>query len=206
MALMQRRSVLAAGALLLPQRAIAQSRRTLATGDILRGRFAQERFLHGFDKPLHATGDFVLVAGRGLIWRGEMPFAMLTVITPSGLVQQVDGHETMRLPAARVPFLSRLYDMFSASLAGNWSLLENQFSVAHSGDDRAWTVTLTPKFDGNAASLPIRTVELKGAAFLDEARIDKPDGDWDHLLFQNQSIGGAPLAAADQALLTQGTR
>jgi len=205
---MRRRGLLlVTGVALLPAHAFAQARRTLAPGEILRGGFIQLRYLKGFDKPLRTSGDFLLVPGRGLIWRAESPFAMVTIITPGGLIQQIDGRETMHLPAARVPALARLYDMFSASLAGNWSVLESQFNVVRSGDDRQWTIALKPRSEaGSGGALPIKSVELKGGAFLDEARIDKPDGDWDHLQFQRQSLSSTPLTAADAALLAQAAR
>src|SRR5262245_58062566 len=47
----------------------------LAPGQILRGRFEQQRFLQGFQAPLKSSGTFVLSPGLGLIWKTEQPFA-----------------------------------------------------------------------------------------------------------------------------------
>lgn len=206
---MTRRRIVLAGLLALI-RSPGQSqapRRTLAAGETLRGRFEQERHLRGFERPLRSGGDFILVPGRGLIWRTETPFPTVTAITPSGLVQQVEGREVVNLPAAKVPFLTRLYDMFGASLAGDWSSLQNQFDLARSGSDNDWTIKLLPRASGAGATpLPIRSVELRGSAFLDSARIDKPDGDWDRLIFSNQRIERTPLDAGETALLPGQTR
>ena len=130
---MRRRLILAALAA-LPVRAWAIT--ALSAGQVLRGRFVQERHLHGFDAPLRTEGRFVLAPGRGLIWRAETPFAITTVITTAGLVQDVDGTETMRLPAARLPFLGRLYGMLSGALSGDWRGLEPDFVVVRSGTRR----------------------------------------------------------------------
>jgi len=88
----------------------------LQAGQVLRGRFVQERHLQGFNAPLRSEGRFVLAAGKGLIWRAEKPFAVTTAISPAGLAQEVGGNETMRLPSSRLPFLSRLYDMLGGAL------------------------------------------------------------------------------------------
>ena len=95
----------------------------LKAGDVLRGRFVQERHMQGFAKPIRSEGTFLVAPGRGLIWRAESPFAVTTVVTPSGLVQSVNGAETTRLAAARLPFLTRLYDMMGGALAGDWQAL-----------------------------------------------------------------------------------
>src|SRR5688572_2926077 len=44
---------------------------TLAGGEVLRGRFTQQRFLQGFNAPLTSTGSFILAPGRGVLWRAE---------------------------------------------------------------------------------------------------------------------------------------
>ena len=105
----------------------------LQAGQVLRGHFVQERHLQGFNAPLRTEGRFLLAVDKGLIWQAEKPFAITTVISPAGLVQQVGGDETMRLPSSRLPFLSRLYDMLGGALGGDWRSLEHDFAVEKSG-------------------------------------------------------------------------
>ena len=62
----------------------------LKSGEILRGHFVQDRQLAGFAKPLRTEGTFVLVPGRGLIWRALTPFQNNTVITPG----RISGNAT----------------------------------------------------------------------------------------------------------------
>ncbi|MEO0034260.1 MAG: hypothetical protein RLZZ501_283, partial [Pseudomonadota bacterium] len=63
----------------------------LAPGEILRGGFSQDRSLTGFPRPLHSEGRFLLAPGQGLVWRGETPFRLVSVIAPGGLTQSLDG-------------------------------------------------------------------------------------------------------------------
>lgn len=196
---MRRRLILALPALALrPARAGAVI--TLLPGQVLRGRFVQERHLRGFDAPLRSEGGFILAPGHGLIWRAETPFAITTVITAAGLVQDVGGAETLRLPAARLPFIGRLYAMLSGALSGDWRAVEQDFVVARSGTPTAWQAHLTPRRE-DPVGLPFQAIAINGSRFVDQVRIDKPDGDYELLAFLDQVLSSAPLAPEEAAAL-----
>jgi hypothetical protein len=150
---------------------------TLKSGEILRGRFVQERQLAGFAKPLRTTGTFALVPGRGLIWRALTPFQDTTVITPDGILGQVNGRETMRLPASRVPGLGHLYEVLGGAVSGNTAPLEQTFDVKRSD------LTVT------------------GHRFVDSVEVDKDGGDIDRLSFLDQTVVAAPPSADETSLL-----
>ena len=169
----------------------------LKDGDILRGRFVQERHMQGFANPIRSEGDFVIAPGRGLIWRAETPFAVTTVVTTSGLVQSVNGKETNRLATARMPFLSRLYDMMAGALAGDWHALEGAFTVARAGK----TVILTPKGDDERTSAQIVGITATLGQFVDGVEIRKSNGDFDRLSFSDQVLNARPLDAVEAGLL-----
>ncbi len=167
---------------------------SLKDGEVLRGRFVQERHLKGFTQPARSEGSFVVVGGAGLIWRAETPFAMSTVITPAGLVQSVGRSETLRLQASRMPFLSRLYAMMSGAVAGDWTALEEDFTVSRAGSK----VTMKPKRpDPNH---PVQSIVAKVTRLVDEVDIIRPEGDFDHLVFSEQKIGGS-VTAEETAIL-----
>ena len=88
------------------------------TGEILRGRFTLNRRLTGFAKPLRSEGSLSLIPGRGLIWHAQTPFENVTVLTAGGVSTRVNGQETMRLPASRVPGIGHLYDVLGAAVSG----------------------------------------------------------------------------------------
>ena len=173
----------------------------LQAGQVLRGRFVQERHLQGFNAPLRSEGRFVLAAGKGLIWRAEKPFAVTTAISPAGLAQEVGGNETMRLPSSRLPFLSRLYDMLGGALGGNWQALEHDFTVEKSGEAKSWQVVLTPRNGPDPMSMPFASITAKGSRFVDGVRISKPDGDYDELTFLDQALSNDSLSPEESAAL-----
>lgn len=201
---MRRRSLLVLLAS-MPIRSLAASAagpdRHIAPGEVLRGGFVQERHLKGFNAPLRSDGHFVLVPGRGLIWRVEKPFAITTVITSAGLVQQVGGSETMRLAAARLPFLSHLYNMLGGALGGDWHALETDFLVERSGDPAHWQVRLTPRKADDTLAMPFAAIVAEGGRFVETVEMTKPDGDADVLRFVDQVLNGAPLSAEEATAL-----
>lgn len=176
--------------------ALAADPPSLKPGELLRGRFVQERFLTGFDKPVRSEGAFVLAPGKGLLWQGETPFALTTAITPAGIVQSVGGKETMRLSAAKVPFLARMYDMMGGAMAGDWRALEGEFTVTRADNQ----VVLTPRRPDPTAQ-PIRSITARIGRFVESVDVVRPDGDHDHLTFRDQTLSTAPLSAAEAAIL-----
>lgn len=192
-------TMLATALVALP--ALATEPPVLKPGEVLRGRFVQERFLKGFDKPVRSEGSFVLVPGRGLLWMGETPFPIITAITPAGIVQSIGGQETMRLSAAKIPFLARLYDMMGGAMAGDWKAMEGEFAVSRQDP----VVTLTPRHSDTSAQ-PFRSISAKVGHFVEEVDVIKPDGDRDHLTFSEQRVAIQPLSTDEAAIFDGAAR
>ena len=180
----------------------AEPRRALRQGQILRGRFIQERRLQGFNAPLRSEGTFVLAPGRGLIWRAETPFAVTTIITAAGLVQDASGTETMRLTTARAPFMARLYDMLAGALGGDMHALENDFTVGITTEGDHWRYDLRPRTIGDAM-MPFQSMVVRGSALVEQVDMLKPGGDSDTLTFLDQAVSNAPLTAGEAAALAR---
>ena len=179
----------------------------LKAGMVLRGHFIQERSLQGFQAPLKSEGSFVVAAGQGLIWTVEKPFPTVTVITPAGLVQNAQGTETLRLPAARIPFIAHFYDMLSGTMTGDLSGLKQQFDVQMTGTSENWSLHLTPKSatgttDQDSQGMPIQRLDLTGDRYVESVDIRRQNGDHDLLTFADQHVETQPLSADEQALLT----
>lgn len=166
---------------------------TLKAGEILRGHFVQDRYLTGFARPVRSEGSFVLAPGQGLIWRGEKPFAVVTVITAAGMSQSLGGKETMRLSAAKAPFLARLHDVMAGAMAGDWRILEGDFVVTQDND----RVSLTPRRPDLLQS--VKSIHARIGRFVDEVEVEKSEGDRDRLLFSGQSVEQGTLSGDEAA-------
>ena len=173
----------------------------LRPAEILRGSFEQIRRLTGFAAALHTLGHFLVVPGRGLIWQAESPFEVRTVITPSGLTQRIGEEETMRLTADRVPFLARMADMLTATLARDWQALERDFVIARSGDAAAWQVVLTPRVAPHASAMPFERIVVAGGRLVETVEMSRPGGDSDTVIFHDQTVSHLPLSDAEARIL-----
>jgi hypothetical protein len=200
---MTRRLLLALAALLLCAAASPPQPGALKPGEAIHGRFVQERHLAGLASPLRSEGSFLLAAGKGLIWRGEKPFATVVVITPAGILQTVSGAEVQRLPASRLPFLARFYDMLSGALSGDWSTLAHDFTVTRSAEGDNWKMLLTPARADDPTAAQLRSITVTGAKFVDAVEIRRANGDWEQLTFLQQALSAAPLAGDDTRLFEQ---
>lgn len=171
---------------------------TLRDGQVLRGHFMQERRLLGLQAPLRSDGRFTLAPGHGLAWMTERPFAINTIITKAGLVQELDGDRTLSLPADRLPFLTKLYGMISGALSGDWGALESDFDLVRGDVDKGWRVELTPRRPDDPA-MPFRSIALAGGQFVETITLSRPNGDVDHLVFSAQALSSSPLSIEETA-------
>ena len=174
---------------------------TLAAGQTLHGRFIQERHLKGLASTLKSEGSFVLAPGKGLIWRIEQPIQTITVITPAGIRQIINGSEVQHVDAARVPFIAHFYDMLNGSLMGDWSAMRHDFAVKSTGDRQAWRTVLTPLRPDDPIAGMLASIDIAGGKMVDTVDINRANGDSEHMAFLDQTVSSVPLAAEDAHLL-----
>jgi hypothetical protein len=172
----------------------------LKKGQILRGRFEQFRTLKGFGAPLKSAGSFTLAVERGLIWRTETPFAMMTTMTGNGLIQRSEGGGTVQLPAERVPFMTQLYNMLGGALGGDWGAMGTTFAMTRKDTKNGWQVTFTP-LQQDSSGLPLQSIVVSGRQNVDDVVMAKPNGDQDRIVFTQPRITSEDLTAEEGALL-----
>jgi hypothetical protein len=173
----------------------------LAPGVTLSGRFVQERHLQGLATPLKTEGDFVVAPNLGIIWRSEEPVRSVTVITSQGIRRFVNGSEVQRFASAKVPAFAHFYDALDDATIGDWSALENDFTIACTGDRRAWRIVLTPKRSEGPAATRLVWIVLTGGSRIDTVDLMRASGDSDHVVFLDQVVTGAPPSGPDAGLL-----
>src|SRR5690606_37931847 len=100
--------------------------------------------------------------------------------------------ETLRLDAARMPFLAHLYEMMTGTLGGDWSALEADFRVSREGD----VVVLSPYREGT----PLPMIRARIGETVETVEMVRPSGDRDRLDFDHQRIDTAPLSPAEDEI------
>ena len=174
---------------------------TLAPGQTLHGRFLQERHLQGLASTLKSNGAFVLAPGRGLIWRIENPIQTITVITPLGIRQIINGNEVQHVDAAKVPYIAHFYDMLNGALMGDWTAMRHDFAVKTTGDRGAWRTVLTPLRPDDPIAGMLASIVVTGGKMVDGVDINRTNGDWEHMAFLDQAVSGVTLSGGDARLL-----
>jgi hypothetical protein len=174
---------------------------TLAPGQTLSGRFVQERHLKGITLSLKSEGSFVLAPGKGLIWRVEQPIQTLTVITPAGIRQIINGSEVQHIDSARVPFIAHFYDMLNGALTGDWSAMRHDFAVESTGDQKDWRTVLTPQRRDDPVAEFLASIAIAGGKMVDDVEIKRANGDSEHIAFLDQTVSSVALTAEDAGLL-----
>ena len=174
---------------------------TLASGQTLHGRFVQARNLKGISSTLKSEGTFVMAPGKGLIWRIEDPIQTVTIITPDGIRQIINGSEVQRIDAAKVPFISHFYDMLDGALMGDWTAMRHDFAVQTKGDRAAWRTILTPVRPNDPIAGMLASIVISGGKMVDGVEISRANGDSERIAFLDQTVSGVALSGDDARLL-----
>jgi hypothetical protein len=167
----------------------------------LSGRFVQARNLKGISSTLKSEGTFVLVPGRGLIWRIENPIQTITIITPAGIRQIINGGEVQSIDAAKVPFIAHFYDMLDGALMGDWTAMRHDFAVQTKGDRAAWRTLLTPVRPNDPIAGMLASIVITGGKMVDGVEISRTNGDSERIGFLDQAVSGVALSGDDARLL-----
>ena len=174
---------------------------TLTAGQTLHGRFVQERHLQGLASTLKSSGTFVLAPGQGLIWLTGEPIQIITVITPAGIRQIVNGSEVQHVDSAKVPFVAHFYDMLNGALMGDWTAMRHDFAVKTTGDRAAWRTVLTPLRPDDPIAGMLASIQITGGRMVDGVDINRTNGDSEHMAFLDQTVSSAAPSGDDARLL-----
>jgi hypothetical protein len=174
---------------------------TLGPGQTLHGCFVQTQHLTGLASTLQSEGSFVLAPGKGLIWRTQDPIQTITVISPAGIDQIVNNASVQHIDTAKAPFIAHFYDMLNGALMGDWAGMRQDFAVTTTGDRRAWRTILKPLRPKDPIEGIIASIVIIGGKMVDEADINRTNGDAERIAFHDQAISNAALSSDDARLL-----
>lgn len=136
--------------------------------------FVQTRHLSGVRAPLVSRGQAVVAQNR-IDWRVTQPLDILTVITPGGITQSVEGGPPQRMGGQGDAFLSSagLLNL----LAGDLSAMTNYYDIARvpGGAAGAWRVRLTPKSASMARF--VSSIEAGGCERVSNVEVRQANGD-----------------------------
>jgi hypothetical protein len=173
----------------------------LADVALLHGEFRQSRTMAGFRHPLLSSGDFVLVRGRGVLWRTRKPFPSTLVVTGEHIDSlAADGRRSQRIDTRGEPVMRAVVDLLTATLAADVATLRSHFNVeTELVGSTGWRLSLV----ANEALLSrqIARIVVAGERFVREVVLEERNGDRTELIFSLWRDGGA-LSGDEDALLS----
>ncbi|WP_051304901.1 outer membrane lipoprotein carrier protein LolA [Chitinilyticum litopenaei] len=164
--------------------------------DAQRGEFSQEKRIASLSKPLRASGQFVYLKERGLLWRIEQPYASDATITATTLVQQVRGKTVLKVDAQTQPAYSAVSRIFMALVGNDWKALEQDFMIAGNVSGASWQLVLTPR--GGLFASFASTLTLSGSRAIERLDIAEKNGDRTVYTFSKVREAGA-LSADEES-------
>lgn len=124
-----------------------------------RARFTEERFVSGFDSPLHSSGLLSFTAPDRFTRETLEPRAESMEVA-GNLLTLRRGARTRQLTLDAAPEATALVEALRGTLAGDAALLRRHFELNLAGSAALWTLALVPRDPALAAQ--VRRVQLAG--------------------------------------------
>ncbi|WP_068977445.1 outer membrane lipoprotein carrier protein LolA [Aeromonas sp. EERV15] len=173
---------------------LADVQQQLTAADARSARFEQERQISGLTQALRASGELLLVKGKGLWWQQQIPFPLTLTLTPTRMVQQLPGQPAQTLDS---PQLLEFSNLMLALFDPSEATLDNYFRHQLSSEGEEWTLTLEPI--RSPLDKVFATLVLKGRHQLASLAIHDKQGDVTLIRFVDWQLRTLPLNAEEQS-------
>ncbi|MBS9783182.1 MAG: outer membrane lipoprotein carrier protein LolA [Pasteurella sp.] len=160
----------------------------------VQGNFIQQRFLKVLKNPIKTSGQFTLVAKKGLLWQMKAPFENNLRVTSEG-IKQYNGTEWV---GNNNVAQQQQIQLFLGLLSGDISTLKQQFDLKLTGEKSAWKLDLIP----NAFLMKqiFNTIQLQGNEVVTQIILDEKQGDKTIIQFDNIKVNSPLSSFVQQAL------
>jgi hypothetical protein len=147
----------------------------IAEKPIIKGNFAQEKYLNHFDRSLISSGNFIIATEQGMVWETLQPFPSTMILGKHFIIQsRPDGRKSI-LSAQGNETFTQMADVISSVFSGqSQGLLEN-FEVYFLGSVSNWNMGLLPR-DSVFASF-VKKITMSGDSAIRSIRLFEQNGD-----------------------------
>lgn len=151
----------------------------LASRPNMTGTFIQEKTITAINRTLKSSGNFVL-SQDGIAWNTLKPFPS-TLVVGNTFVMQIkpDGSQTV-IDASSNQIFSSISSALTAMFSGNFSVLEEAFSIHFTLSSQNWMATLVPKDSAVLAilkSITVSGIANENSAELKQIVMTEPSSD-----------------------------
>ena len=174
-----------------PSNALKETLETLPKDTILKATFTQKRHLKDIPHALESSGEILLWAGKGLIWRTKTPFPNAILMTKKGLYQLDNEKKSCLVKEGKMGSDGAILDILSQILNGSFSDLEG-FTVEERKPKKSstWSIILLPPpaIQKVINSLVIDGSDTKNNHTIKQITIHRPNGDRDEISLNQPKI------------------
>lgn len=134
----------------------------------MRGEFRQTKTLGMLPQPIVSSGAFEFSQQQGIVWQTQQPLQNTLILKP------VDA-TSLRDQSQKQTQNHLVGDLFMRLLTGDFTQLQQWFTLKVSGEQQAWTITLIPLSD--ALATYIKTITIAGGNYSESIIIEEQNGD-----------------------------
>lgn len=152
----------------------------LSQAQVIRGDFAQEKYLRDLPMPLKSQGNYVLSKQQGLLWFLSKPISKQYRINGKGVALNTpDGWQIQN----KQETVARQSRIFLAVLQGDRSGLQQDFDLTLTGTADNWRLLLTPR--SVFLKQIFQQIEIEGGQLVSSIKLHEVQGDKTVLRFIN---------------------
>ena len=164
----------------------------VGTPELVRGQFEQKKHIEALERPLLSRGDFLVARNRGVVWRTLAPFPQVLKITRREIVQEQNGKVRFQLSVEREPTVKAINQVLFALFAGDFSALEQSFSIGGTLEGERWRVIMRPT--STALAQLFKEIRLEGVSTVQGVDMLEANGDRTEIRFKGTQVNGALTA------------
>jgi len=168
----------------------------LGRSKYVRSLFKQEKKLKVLKRPLLSRGHFLFSVEDGLYWQIDQPLYSALVVTDDAIYEKRDGQSIVVADARSQPIVGDFTALFKYLFSGKMALLGHNFELDFQGDEKSWTLALTPK-SSNIGKV-FRGISISGGENIDAISLREVNGDVTELLFYETVSGDQALSQQEQ--------
>ena len=169
---------------------LAAIKKQLAPYAALKGGFEQSKKIRVIKKPLKSQGEFVLLKGKGVLWRTLRPMTSTLRISRDDIAEIKDGKAAILISMKDQPALGIIGKVLFAVFSADVDELKRHFDFTRAVPPDAsgrWSLVLRPR--DAMVRKGVERIALEGGRFVESITLDEVNGDVSAIRFLNTSEG-----------------
>ena len=141
----------------------------LAKNKITRGNFTLEKRAAGRARALKSSGDFVISASLGIVWKTQKPIKAAQVMAKDFALTESAGGKRVRIEASENPIYQQMALLTCALWTDDLDAVKGAADIEFKSDGQFWQLRLVPK--DAAIQLALECIDVAGVCSGGDARV-----------------------------------